>query len=251
MQKPKVRCFATREEAEAFVNSSSSGGSEGSPVSIDERKRSVRNGVVDSVKVYGRDGSSSDQEHMTPAPKKRKSVGNNLSQKKSVSPIEELQQPNLPEDDIREHKGEGSTSEEPIERKKPKPRVTAKKNSILRIYTDGSALGNGRESAMAGVGVWFGDRDARWATYFIVLMRILTNTQALETFRSLLQDLVRPTRERNLPRYCVPSMLRRCIVRCSFTQIPSMPLIVLLFGISTGSRTTGSPASEGLSRTRI
>lgn len=119
------------------------------------------------MKVYGRDGSSSDQEHMTPAPKKRRSVGNNLSQKKSASPIEESQQPNLPDDDIGGHKGEGSTSEEPIERKKPKPRVTAKKNSILRIYTDGSALGNGRDSAMAGVGVWFGDRDARWATYFI------------------------------------------------------------------------------------
>lgn len=167
MQKPKVRCFATREEAEAFVNSSSSGGSEGSPVSIDERKRSVRNGTGDGVKTCGRDGSSSDQEHMTPAPKKRKSVGNNLPQK-SASPMEEPQQLHLPDDDDRRgHKGEGSTSEEPIERKKPKPRVTAKKNSILRIYTDGSALGNGRDSAMAGVGVWFGDRDARWATYFI------------------------------------------------------------------------------------
>lgn len=103
---------------------------------------------------------------MTPAPKKRKSTGNNLPQKKSTSPIEEPQQLHLLDDGRRVHKGEDSISEEPIERKKPKPRVTAKKNSILRIYTDGSALGNGRESAMAGVGVWFGDRDARWATYF-------------------------------------------------------------------------------------
>lgn len=166
MQKPKVRCFATREEAEAFVNGSGSGGSEGSPVSIDGRKQSARNGAVDGVKIYHRDGSSSDQEHMTPAPKKRKS-GNSLTQKKSASPVGELQQPHLLNDDGRGHKVEVSTSEEPIERKKPKPRVTAKKNSILRIYTDGSALGNGRDSAMAGVGVWFGDRDARWATYFI------------------------------------------------------------------------------------
>lgn len=170
VQKPKVRCFATREEAEAFINGSSSGGSEGSPVSTDERKRTIRNGTGDGVKAYGRDGSSSDQEHTTPAPKKRRSVGNGLSQKKSTSPVVELQQPQLvsfPDDDGRRHKGEGSTSEEPIERKKPKPRVTAKKNSILRIYTDGSALGNGRDSAMAGVGVWFGDRDPKWATYFI------------------------------------------------------------------------------------
>lgn len=123
------------------------------------------------MKTCGRDGSSSDREHMTPAPKKRKSAGNNLLQKKSASPIEEPQQLHLLDDDRRVHKGEDSISEEPIERKKPKPRVTAKKNSILRIYTDGSALGNGRESAMAGVGVWFGDRDARWATYFFLLFQ--------------------------------------------------------------------------------
>ncbi|PUU83997.1 ribonuclease H-like domain-containing protein [Tuber borchii] len=45
---------------------------------------------------------------------------------------------------------------------KPKPRVTAKKGSILRIYTDGSALRNGKPSAIAGVGVWFGDKDSRY-----------------------------------------------------------------------------------------
>lgn len=172
VQKPKVRCFATREEAEAFVSGSGSGGSEGSPVSIDERKRPVRNGAGEGMKVYGRDGSSSDQEQTTPAPKKRRSVGNNLAQKESVSPIEQQQQQRLPvvflpSEDKSEDKDEGSTSEEVVERKKPKPRVTAKKNSILRIYTDGSALGNGRDSAMAGVGVWFGDRDARWDAFFI------------------------------------------------------------------------------------
>lgn len=189
VQKPKVRCFATREEAEAFVSGSGSGGSEGSPVSIDERKRSVRNGAGESVKAFGRDGSSSDQESATPAPKKRKSVGN-LSQKESVSPIEQPQQRLpilfLPDGDRKEDKDEERfASEEVVERKKPKPRVTAKKNSILRIYTDGSALGNGRDSAMAGVGVWFGDRDARWDTYFFGFpMRILTNTKAPETFQN-------------------------------------------------------------------
>lgn len=169
VQKPKVRCFATREEAEAFVSGSSSGGSEGSPVSNDERRRPPLRGG-DGANVYSRDGSSPDQELATPAPKKRRSVGSIIPRKESVSPIEQPQQRQpivfLPSEDKKEDKDEGSTSEEVIERKKPKPRVTAKKNSILRIYTDGSSRGNGRDSAMAGVGVWFGDRDARWDTYF-------------------------------------------------------------------------------------
>ncbi|KAH0612202.1 uncharacterized protein H6S33_010254 [Morchella sextelata] len=163
VQKPKVRCFPTREEAEAFVNGSGSGGSEGSPVSVNGREKAARNGAGESVKSFGRDGSSSDPEQSTPALKKRKSVGNNLVQQESVSPVEHMQHqqqfPSVSLADPREE-NDGSTSEE-AERKKPKPRVTAKKNSILRIYTDGSALGNGRDTAMAGVGVWFGDRDAR------------------------------------------------------------------------------------------
>lgn len=34
-------------------------------------------------------------------------------------------------------------------------------NEMLRIYTDGSALGNGRTGALAGVGVYFGPGDHR------------------------------------------------------------------------------------------
>jgi ribonuclease HI len=44
---------------------------------------------------------------------------------------------------------------------KPKQRVLAKKSSVLKIYTDGSSRGNGSASAIAGVGVWFGDHDPR------------------------------------------------------------------------------------------
>ena len=32
---------------------------------------------------------------------------------------------------------------------------------MLRIFTDGSSLGNGQDGAVAGVGVYFGPRDAR------------------------------------------------------------------------------------------
>jgi len=46
-RRPKVRCFATREEAEAFVNSGGSGGV--SPVSVDDRKRAARAGTGDAA----------------------------------------------------------------------------------------------------------------------------------------------------------------------------------------------------------
>lgn len=36
-------------------------------------------------------------------------------------------------------------------------------NSMLRIYTDGSSLGNGKNGAIAGVGVFFGPGDKRYA----------------------------------------------------------------------------------------
>lgn len=35
---------------------------------------------------------------------------------------------------------------------------------VIRIYTDGSALGNGRAGAVGGVGVWFGPDDARFTS---------------------------------------------------------------------------------------
>eukprot|EP00923_Selenidium_pygospionis_P038530 GHVN01067155.1.p1 GENE.GHVN01067155.1~~GHVN01067155.1.p1 ORF type:complete len:444 (-),score=66.73 GHVN01067155.1:506-1837(-) len=34
-------------------------------------------------------------------------------------------------------------------------------NKVVRVYTDGCALGNGAENARAGYGVWFGDHDSR------------------------------------------------------------------------------------------
>lgn len=36
-----------------------------------------------------------------------------------------------------------------------------KPDTVLRIYTDGSSLGNGRGGAVAGIGVFFGDGDVR------------------------------------------------------------------------------------------
>lgn len=40
---------------------------------------------------------------------------------------------------------------------KAKPAV----EGVLKIYTDGSSLGNGKAGARAGLGVWFGPNDTR------------------------------------------------------------------------------------------
>lgn len=42
-------------------------------------------------------------------------------------------------------------------------RTSDTKSGPLRIYTDGSSLGNGKVGAVAGVGVFFGDGDTRCA----------------------------------------------------------------------------------------
>lgn len=39
--------------------------------------------------------------------------------------------------------------------------ASASKSKTIRVYTDGSSRGNGRHGAYAGVGVFFGDGDAR------------------------------------------------------------------------------------------
>jgi ribonuclease HI len=39
--------------------------------------------------------------------------------------------------------------------------VDTSKSKMIRIYTDGSSRGNGKHGAYAGVGVFFGDGDAR------------------------------------------------------------------------------------------
>lgn len=40
--------------------------------------------------------------------------------------------------------------------------------SVLKIYTDGSSLGNGAKGATAGVGVYFGPRDPRYVSRFLL-----------------------------------------------------------------------------------
>lgn len=52
-------------------------------------------------------------------------------------------------------------TEEPIAKRAKKSSSSGSKSRTLKVYTDGSALGNGRLGAVAGVGVYFGDGDKR------------------------------------------------------------------------------------------
>jgi ribonuclease HI len=45
---------------------------------------------------------------------------------------------------------------------------------MLRIYTDGSSLRNGRVQAMAGVGVYFGPGDSRFVSFRMSKVYLLT-----------------------------------------------------------------------------
>ncbi|KAF8468469.1 hypothetical protein BDZ91DRAFT_112162 [Kalaharituber pfeilii] len=62
---------------------------------------------------------------------------------------------------LRQLEEENAADDDGYRAKRHKTKSAApKKSSVLRIYTDGSALGNGRDDATAGVGVWFGSNDA-------------------------------------------------------------------------------------------
>lgn len=55
---------------------------------------------------------------------------------------------------------EAETSE-PSSKKAKRSTDTKTMGKIFKVYTDGSALGNGKNGAIAGVGVYFGNNDAR------------------------------------------------------------------------------------------
>lgn len=50
------------------------------------------------------------------------------------------------------------------------PTTIASQKEILRIYTDGSSLGNGKHGARAGLGVYFGPGDPRQAFDFLTCL---------------------------------------------------------------------------------
>ncbi|KAI9836273.1 MAG: hypothetical protein M1819_001610 [Sarea resinae] len=158
--KPKHKSFASRAEAEAFVQAASLNGSATNGEGVDS---SVPDSAVDGL-----------QKEKAPVSKKRKKNGNSLNDGKGLSNhTDVLSDPGtgpLPPDaedgfdpNILFNPVTGKV-EYKTDEQKGAMRLKAKGDSrpgMLRIFTDGSSLGNGARGAIAGVGVYFGADDER------------------------------------------------------------------------------------------
>lgn len=122
--RPKYKAFPTRAEAEAFVK-------EGKKVG-----ESVSNVAVDP-----------DTQSETTMPGKKEPPAK--KQKKAAAASEEADSGNV----------EWKTDEQMSATKKVA--TGDSKGGMLKIYTDGSSLGNGKKGSVAGVGVFFGPLDKR------------------------------------------------------------------------------------------
>ncbi|KAJ5032928.1 uncharacterized protein L3040_009517 [Drepanopeziza brunnea f. sp. 'multigermtubi'] len=124
-EKPKFKKFETRKEAEAFVRS----GAVAQRKKV-EAKRAVKD---DDGEEGGEDEEDEDEDD-------------------DEDEDEEDEDEEEDEDDDEENEDE----EEPVSKK-----AKTKLSKVIKVYTDGSALGNGRTGAVAGVGVFFGVGDSR------------------------------------------------------------------------------------------
>lgn len=164
VQKPKVKAFATREEAEAFV--ASGPGVPSSPLPDDRKTRASK-----EMTAARRDAVLSTN---TAASKKKKNtLAEAIIDTESVS--EESTSDETVEEDCNgidavqveedeEHTSDDVEDGHRTKKHKPSKSSLPKKTTVLKIYTDGSTMGNGREEAIGGVGVWFGSNDSRYAT---------------------------------------------------------------------------------------
>ncbi|KAL2263585.1 hypothetical protein VTK26DRAFT_6052 [Humicola hyalothermophila] len=57
--------------------------------------------------------------------------------------------------------GTGQTEEPPTKKAKTSAKPPSSRSDVMVVYTDGSSLGNGKDGASAGVGVYFGPSDPR------------------------------------------------------------------------------------------
>jgi ribonuclease HI len=125
---PKYKKFNTRAEAEEFVR----GGS------------TTTSGLQSAISTDVDDVSNDELVVEAPAAKRAKqsSSGNGRTTKRAEFEEDEV------EDDS-------------INVIVPAPAVKPQGTNVLRIYTDGSSLGNGKQGARAGLGVYFGPGDSR------------------------------------------------------------------------------------------
>ena len=171
--RPKHKAFTTRAEAEAFVLAAPNAG------------EAVANVIVPpdgapAAKKAKKSGSAKDSGNA------KKTNGATASPRASVDVKEDEYEPGtgpLPPDaedgfdgrvmlDAASGKIKHKTEEQ---KNATKWHATGpSKGSMLRIYTDGSSLGNGQNGAIAGVGVFFGPDDPRY-TSFLPLSLLLTS----------------------------------------------------------------------------
>ena len=90
----------------------------------------------------------------------------------------------------------GSFSQEPSLKKVKRTLDSSAKSKVLRVYTDGSCLKNGKMGALAGVGVFFGDDDIRYTPVRHLCVQILTNNHIVMS-QSLSKELSKQTNEQN------------------------------------------------------
>lgn len=148
---PKYKKFATREEAEAFVEG---GGLYTKPATTSVKPKKIPKSTDKTAAGFNKigDGTSAElleedadgafsKRHKREADSlKRASIRQGLENKNVLQPV--------------------SASVEGTGASKPSQK------GIIRIYTDGSSRGNGKLGASAGVGVFFGNGDPRSVTIF-------------------------------------------------------------------------------------
>ncbi|KAF2840306.1 ribonuclease H-like protein [Patellaria atrata CBS 101060] len=146
--KPKHKSFTSRAEAEAFVRAGNNSGQANPNVSIYPEDEIDIPTAAKKLKRSSDGGDSfGDEEFATPEP--------------GTAPLPIDAEDGFdrgiifnPETNMAEYK-----TEKQLLARKAHP--TGALKGAMDIYTDGSALGNGRHGAIAGVGVYFGPNDPR------------------------------------------------------------------------------------------
>ena len=169
-QKPKHRSFASKAEAQRYLDQDEAKVGDSPEATEVESTMSTNNHPSESLS-----GGAS----KAPAPKKTRKTLNGTSKTSKATPIEYNEadyepgtgplppgaedgfDPNIMLDPV-----SGKVvykTQEQRQATKPNPAGRAR-SGTLRVHTDGSSLRNGGSDAFAGVGVYFGPGDSRWAS---------------------------------------------------------------------------------------
>ncbi|KAI9792965.1 MAG: hypothetical protein M1816_001287 [Peltula sp. TS41687] len=179
--KPKHRSFTTRAEAEKFMKEDQSSGltNENEQAKTTAKAEPDSSYADDDSSLQPLDGAAAYAQDPNGSPKKKTKTSNKTSNDNAVAPPlhaaeeDELYDPGtgpLPPsaEDGFDHRiilnpatGEVEVKSEAQMQKQIFQPQGLESGSVLRIFTDGSSLGNGYGGATAGVGVYFGPNDVR------------------------------------------------------------------------------------------